>query len=262
MTSAGPLVVDSPAPHVVRVLIHRPQKRNAIDAEVRHALLTELPPVVADAETRALVIGGAGGIFSAGGDVSTMANLSEADARARMELVRQVCLLVGGLPLPVVAAVEGFAVGGGVGLALLADHLVVGESTKIILPFFKLGIAPDWGLLHTLPLRVGLPMARRLFTEGKTTSGRQALAIGLADQLVDGGADVMAAAIERAVALAALPPGAFARAKARWRNPASSLADALDREVDDQSVLLGGPEFAEGFAAFTGKRPPAFRNKP
>jgi 2-(1,2-epoxy-1,2-dihydrophenyl)acetyl-CoA isomerase len=258
MTSVGegPVLVDAPAPHVVRVLIHRPEKRNAIDAEVRQALLAQLPPIVANPDTRALVLGGAGGIFSAGGDVSTMSNLSEADARARMDLVRQVCLLVGGIPFPVVAAVEGFAVGGGVGLALLADHLVVGESTKIILPFFKLGIAPDWGLLHTLPLRVGLPMARRLFTEGKTTSGRDALALGLADQLAEG--DVMAAAIERAVALAALPRDAFARAKARWSNPASSLADALAREVDDQSVLLSGPDFAEGFAAFTGKRAPDF----
>jgi 2-(1,2-epoxy-1,2-dihydrophenyl)acetyl-CoA isomerase len=226
---------------------------------VRQALLAELPALVADPQTRALVIGGAGGVFSAGGDVSTMSNLSEADARTRMGLVRQVCQLVGGIAFPVVAAVEGFAVGGGVGLALLADFVVVGESTKVIFPFFKLGIAPDWGLLHTLPLRVGLPAARRLFTEGKTISGREAVALGLADQLADG--DVMAAAIERAVALAALPRDAFARTKARLTSPASSLDEALAREVDDQSVLLRGPDFAEGFAAFTGKRAPDFAKR-
>ena len=260
-SGTGRLLVDSPAPHVARLLINRPDKRNAIDLETRQAILDTLPPLLADKGTRALVFGGVGGTFSSGGDVATMIGLSEADVRARMAHVAQVCRLVASARIPLVSAVEGFGAGGAVGLALLGDFMVVGESTKLLFPFFKLGLSPDWGLLRTLPLRVGVPMARRLITEGRTISGREAVAIGLADQFAEtatGGGDIMAAAIERAAALAALPGEAFARAKARLNDPAGSLDEALAREEDDQAVLLRSDDFREGFAAFTGKRAPDF----
>jgi enoyl-CoA hydratase/carnithine racemase len=259
-TASGRIVVDRPAPHVARLLINRPEKRNSIDLETRQALLDVLPPLLADPETRALVFGGVGGTFSSGGDVATMIDLSEADVRARMRHLAQVCRLVASIRIPVVSAVEGFGAGGAVGLALLGDVIVVGESTKLLFPFFKLGLAPDWGLLRTLPLRVGVPAARRLISEGKIVSGREAVAIGLADQFADPatGGDIMAAAIERASALAALPGEAFARTKARLMSPASSLDEALAGEEDDQAVLLRSDDFREGFAAFTGKRAPDF----
>ena len=256
----SPVLVDWPAPHVARLLLDQPDKRNAITLETRQAILEQLGRLKLEPAMRALVFGGAGGVFSAGGDVSTMQNLSEADVRTRMAHVAKVCQLVAGLRIPVVSAVEGFAAGGAVGLALLGDFIVVGETTKFLFPFFKLGLAPDWGLLRTLPLRVGLPVARRLLTEGKTLSGREAVAIGLADQLAgpETGTDVMTAAVERASALAALPRDAFARTKARLMHPASSLDEALAHEEEDQAVLLRGADFAEGFAAFTGKRAPDF----
>ena len=216
-----PVLVDWPAPHVARLLINQPEKRNAITLETRQAILDQLSALVTRPEMRALVFGGVGGIFSAGGDVSTMSGLSESDARARMAHVAKVCQLVATLRVPVVSAVEGFGAGGAVGLALLGDFLVVGESTKLLFPFFKLGLAPDWGLLHTLPLRVGHPMARRLMTEGKAIGGREAVAIGLADQFAEpttGGA-IMAAAVDRASALAALPQEAFARTKGAAHAP-------------------------------------------
>ena len=248
--------VDAPAAHVTRICIDRPEKRNAIDHATREALFDALGAAMGDGSTRAIVLGGTGGDLSAGGDIATMEGLDEAGARARMQHIAKLCLLVASCSLPVVTAAEGIAAGGAVGLSLLGDHIVVGETTRILFPFLKLGLAPDWGLLRTLPVRVGIGQARRLLTSGAPTSGRDAVRIGLADELAE--RDVMTTAIERASALAALPLAAFARMKARLAEPAPTLRAELQREEDDQAVLLRGADFVEGYAAFVARRSPSF----
>lgn len=244
---------DRPAAGVARLLIHRPAKRNAIDFAVRDQMTRHLRALLDDRDVRALVIGGSERMFSAGGDVPSMAGLDEAGARARMQHIHTLCHLVAGAPIPVVSAIEGIGAGGAVGLALLGDRIVVGEGTKILFPFLGLGLAPDWGQLLTLPRRVGLPAARRILSSTKPVSGADALALGIADECVSDD-DVMTTAIERAVQLAALPQEAFVRTKRRLANPSASLCEELQREEDDQAVLLRGAEFAEGFAAFNEKR--------
>lgn len=261
MMAADPVVLDRPEPHVARVLINRPEKRNAIDLDVRSALLDTVAALQADATVRALVIGGAGGTFSSGGDVPSMIGLSEHDARERMRHVHRLCRLVAGLRIPVVSAVEGVAAGGGVGLALLGDFIVVGASTKLLLPFLKLGLTPDWGLLYTLPRRVGLPAARRILTAGKAIGGPEALAIGLADEQADD-ARVMDAALAQAAEWSLLPHDAFARMKARLNDPSATLDAELAREENDQVACFAGDEFAEGHAAFSAKRRPDFVGRP
>ena len=250
---ASVVLVDRPAPHVARLLINRPDKRNAIDHAVRHMLTDELRKVLADGEVRALVFGGVGGVFSAGGDVPSMVDLSQAQARERMQHVHGLCRLVANAGIPVVTAIEGFGAGAAVGLALLGDYIVVAEHAKILFPFLKLGLTPDWGQLLTLPRRVGLPVARRILTAGKAVSGAEALAIGLADALASD-ADAMRVAIDKAAEWAMLPSGAFARMKVRLNHPSASLADELAREEVDQVACLTGAEFVEGYAAFKDKR--------
>ena len=247
------VLVDRPAPHVVRLLINRTEKRNAIDFEVRQALIEAMTTILANPDNRAIVFGGVGGVFSAGGDVASMAGLSEAEARERMRHGHRLCRLVAGSKIPVVSAIEGFGAGAAVGLALLGDFIVAGESTKILFPFFKLGLSPDWGLLWTLPARVGLPAARRLLTEGQVIGGAEALRLGLADAFVGNG-DIMAAAVSKASVLSQLPRLAFARTKARLLQPSATLDEELAREENDQATLLTGEDFAEGFAAFSEKR--------
>lgn len=255
---ASPVVlVDRPRPYVVRIRINRPDKRNAIDHDVRAALIVAVGEALADASTRALVFGGVAGVFSAGGDVPSMAGLSEAQARERMQHIHVLCQLLASAGVPVVSAVEGFGAGAAVGLALLGDHIVVGEGSKILFPFMKLGLAPDWGTLRTLPARVGLAVARRILTQGRVISGSEAHALGLADEFVADD-DIMTAAIRRADELAQLPQAAFARMKARLNEPTATLSEELRREEDDQAALLLGADFAEGFAAFTEKRPADF----
>lgn len=253
MSSSSKLLIDEPAPRVARLLINRPDKRNAIDHDVRQQLIEALTRLLADGHSRAIVLGGVGGHFSAGGDIPSMVGLTEAQARERMQHIAVLCRLVGHADIPVVTAMEGISAGACVGLALLGDHIVVGDTTRILFPFLKLGLAPDWGSLLTLPRRVGLPAARRLLGGGQPVTGPEALAMSLADELAGAG-QVMARAIEKASELATLPQAAFARMKQRLNTPAASLDAELAREEDDQARLLLGADFKEGHAAFVEKR--------
>lgn len=258
---AAVVLVDRPAPHVARLLINRPDKRNAIDHAVRQQLTEALGALLGDNTVRAIVFGGAQGVFSAGGDVPSMVGLSEEQARARMQHIHVLCRLVAGAGVPVVSAIEGIGAGAAVGLALMGDRIVVGEGTKILFPFLKLGLAPDWGQLLTLPRRVGLPVARRILSEGAPVNGTEAHRIGLADTLV-ADAQVMGTAVAQAGELALLPREAFARMKARLNHPSSSLAEELSREETDQAVCLLGDEFVEGHDAYVNKRTADFVGLP
>lgn len=253
------VLLDRPAPHVARLRINRPDKRNAIDFDVREQLTRHLQVLLGEPGTRALIFGGAGGVFSAGGDVPSMVGLSPEQARERMQHIHVLCRLVAGAGIPVVSAAEGFAAGAVVGLALLGDEVVAGPGTKILFPFLKLGLAPDWGQLLTLPRRVGIGHARRILTSGNAVTGEEAKHIGLVDHLVADG-EIMDTAVRRASELAALPSEAFARMKARLNNISGSLVEELAREEADQAVCLVGDEFQEGFDAFRNKRAPDFIN--
>lgn len=248
------VLLDRPVAHVARLRINRPDKRNAIDFEVREQLTQHLRTLLPDATTRALVLGGVGGVFSAGGDVPSMAGLSEEQARERMRHIHVLCRLVAGARIPVVSAAEGYAAGAVVGLALLGDEILAGPGTKFLFPFLKLGLAPDWGQLLTLPRRVGIGQARRILTGGVAVAGDEAKRIGLIDTLVATDDEIMDAAIRRAGELAALPGEAFARMKARLNDVSGSLDEELAREETDQAACLLGADFREGYAAFREKR--------
>ena len=259
---AEPVVLlDRPVPHVARLRINRPDKRNAIDHDVREGFIEHLRDVLADGGTRALVLGGVEGVFSAGGDVPSMVGLSEEQARERMRHIHVLCRLVAGARIPVVSAMEGFTAGAAVGLALLGDRIVVGRNARILFPFLKLGLAPDWGQLLTLPRRVGLPTARRLLSDGHAVLGEEALRIGLADVLADD-TEVMATAVRVARELALLPTEAFGRMKQRLNHPSATLEEELAREETDQAVCLLGDDFLEGYDAFRGKRAADFITRP
>jgi enoyl-CoA hydratase/carnithine racemase len=251
------VLLDQPSPHVARLLINRPLKRNAIDFDVREQMAVHLRRLLDDTSTRALVLGGVGGVFSAGGDVTSMQGLDEAQARARMQHIHALCRLVAQARFPVVSAMEGIAAGAVVGLALLGDHVVGGPGTRVLFPFLRLGLAPDWGQLLTLPRKVGIGHARRILTSGETLGGDEAFRIGLLDELVPDD-QVMDAAVRKASALASLPQEAYSRMKQRLNHASGSLAEELAREESDQAICLLGEDFQEGFAAFSEKRPPDF----
>ena len=251
------VLLDRPRVGVARLLINRPDKRNAIDHAVREAMYERIGELGSDDETRALVIGGVGGVLSAGGDLPSMAGLDEAGARSRMEHIHRLCGAIAQAPFPVITAVEGVAAGGAVGMALLGDHIVAEEDARILFPFLTLGLTPDWGQLLTLPRRIGIGPARRVLTSGDTIKGAEAHRLGLADTVTAKGA-AMDAALDAAQRFADLPTGAFLRMRERLNAGAEALDAELRREADDQAVCLTGREFAEGFAAFAEKRTPDF----
>ncbi len=255
------VLLDQPAPHVARLRINRPDKRNAIDYAVREQFMDLLSQALADPAVRALVFGGVQGVFSAGGDVSSMEGLTETQARERMRHIHILCRKVADVQLPVVSAMEGVTAGAAVGLALLGDRIVMGRQARVLFPFLKLGLAPDWGLLMTLPRRVGLPVAQRMFCDGQPVGAEEALRTGLADVVCED-AEVMDTAVRLAGSLALLPAQAYARMKGRLTHPSPTLAEELARGEDDQAACLLTEDFQEGFDAFRNKRSADFIARP
>lgn len=250
---------ERPSAAVLRIVLDDPAKRNALSADLRAALLSAIEAALADARVGAIIVTGAGGVFCAGGDLSTMGALSADAARARMKAGHRLIRLLAAADKPIVSAVEGPAMGGGAGLALLADAVVMGEGATIGFPYFKVGLVPDYGLFHTLPRRVGAGHARRLFNTAATVRSAEALAIGLVDRVVPDG-EVQAAALAQAELLAALPAHAFAMTKQQLAQMPASLEAALEMEALAQTVAFGSADHAEGKRAFFEKRKPIFRS--
>ena len=252
------LVLDRPADGVARLTLNRPEKRNAVDAGLRTALAQAVEELGQDPGIRALVLTGAGGHFSAGGDTSTMGDMDGPAARRRMKSGHRLVSALAGLDKPVVAAVEGSAFGAGASLMLLADLILAGRGARIGFPFLKIGLVPDWAMLHTLPRRVGLSRARRLIYFTETVPAPEAEAMGLVDLLCEDGA-VQDEAVALAGRLAALPAHAFAATKRQFALFPTHLDAALEGETLAQSLLWVGEEFAEGLRAAREKRPPRFQ---
>lgn len=252
------VTIDTPAEGVARIGLNRPEKRNAINPELRHALIEAFTAARDDADIHAIIIAGNGGHFCAGGDIDSMAGVTVQSARARMKSNHRMVRLMAESEKPIIAAVEGFAVGAGAGIAMLTDTVVMTEETTIGFPFFRIGLVPDYGLLYTLPRRVGVAKARQIMLYARMLKGEDAFNAGLADEMVGVG-EAEARALELAVELAAMPPMAFAIAKRQLGLFPADLDSALEMEAMAQAVCMTSSEFTEGAGAFKEKRKPNFR---
>lgn len=234
----------------VVLTMDQPARRNALGMPMREAFVEAMGRIEGDASVRAVVVTGAGGTFSAGGDISGMNVTDFAAGRERFRVTHaMVRALIKGSK-PVVAAVEGYAVGAGLSVALCCDTVVAGEGAQFAAGFGRIGLVADLGLLHTLPLRVGQGRARQILLYGERMGATEALGIGLVDRVVaDGGA--LTAALERARVFAEGAPLPVAMTK---QYLAAGLDAALEWERDTQSALFLTADHAEGKAAFLGKR--------
>ncbi|KAB7761366.1 enoyl-CoA hydratase/isomerase family protein [Mycolicibacterium mucogenicum] len=240
------------------ITLNRPDRRNAIDIPLRVALAEHLEDAMADNDVRVVVLTGAGASFCAGGDISTMCRMAEAESRPRAEAAARVVRAIWSGGTPVVAAVEGAAFGAGVSLALACDRVVAAEDAVFSTAFTGVGLAGDMGIFASLPARVGPAKARQLMLLPQKLSGAEALALGLVDAVVSPGSALTAALAdaERIAELAPLAVGEIKRALTRW--PSSPQA-MLDHEVDLAVRLFDTEDFDEGVAAFHARRPPRFR---
>ena len=155
-----------------------------------------------------------------------------------------------------IAEVKGHAVGAGAGLALLCDTIVMGEGASIGFGFFRVGLVPDFAIAYTLPKRLGLAKARQAMLYARNFKGADALAIGLADDVVADDA-VTETALERARQLAAMPSHAVALTKRMLEHADDPMA-VLEFEAMAQPLCFGTDDFQEGLAAFRDKRKPLF----
>jgi 2-(1,2-epoxy-1,2-dihydrophenyl)acetyl-CoA isomerase len=254
------VTVDAPAEGVVRIGLNRPEKRNAINPDLRFALIDAFTAARDDDDVQAIIIAGNEGHFCAGGDIDSMKDMTVQSARARMKSNHRLVRLMAESEKPIIAAVEGFAVGAGAGIAMLADTVVLARGATIGFPFFRVGLVPDYALLYTLPQRIGVARARQILLYARMMKGTDAHAAGLADELVEDGA-AETRALELAGELVAMPPHAFAIAKRQLGLFPTNFDAALEMEAMAQAVCMTGPEFAEGSSAFKDKRAPNFRDK-
>ena len=242
------------------ITLNRPGKRNAIDLTLRVELADALEAAMAAESVRVVVLTGAGTAFCSGGDISTMDRQSADKTVIRAQAAQRVIRAIWDGTKPVLAAVEGFAFGAGVSLAMACDRVIASEDAVLSTAFTGVGLAGDMGIFFSLPSRVGSAVARQLMMLPRRLSAVDGLGLGMVDQTVPAGT-----ALERALAdaelIATAPPLALREMKWIWGHGAVAPMDLLDLEVEAQARLFDTEDFAEGVEAFAAKRQPVFRGR-
>lgn len=250
------VVVERPNPQVAVVRLNRPEARNALNQQVRTQLAEHFTALGRDPEVRAIVLTGGDKYFAAGADLREMA-----EAGAIEIMLRNTHRLWGAIascPKPVIAAVNGFAWGGGCELAMHADIIVAGEGSSFCQPEVKVGIMPGAGGTQRLARAVGKFKAMKMVLSGQPVSGREAGEMGLASEVVPD-AEVQARAMELATQIAALPPLAIMQIKeVLLAGQDASLDAALMLERKAFQLLFASRDQKEGMQAFFDKRPAGF----
>jgi enoyl-CoA hydratase/carnithine racemase len=237
-----------------------PARRNAYCLQMRTQLRERLEAALADAGVRAIVLTGAAGHFCAGGDITEMEQRTLLENRERWNLVTALIRLMALGAKPIVAAVEGSAMGAGLSLAALSDYVVTARDARFAASFVKVGLMPDMGALWSLQQRVGAAKAREILGLARTFDGVEAGRIGLANEVVDAGT-ALQRALEVAQEYAALPPVATALLKNALAQGSNTLDAAIRTEVEFQASAMGTLDHAEAVRAFIEKRAPRFEGK-
>ncbi len=230
------------------VTIDRQEALNALNVETLTELRDRLREVAADASVRAVVLTGAGEkAFVAGADIKYMSGLGPDDAKGWGALGHEAGRLLETMPKPTIAAINGFALGGGCELALACDIRYASSRAKLGQPEINLGIVPGWGGTQRLARLCGIGVAKELIFSGRTIDAEEALRVGLVNALAD---PVLEKALETARELAAKSSVALALAK-RLVNLSPG---ALDSEADSFGELFASEDAREGLTAFVEKR--------
>jgi enoyl-CoA hydratase len=235
---------------VAVVTVDRQEALNALDVETLTALRDRLRELADDSEARVVVLTGAGEkAFVAGADIKYMSGLDVEGAKAWGALGHEATRLLEEMPKPAIAAVNGFALGGGCELALACDLRFASSRAKLGQPEIDLGIIPGWGGTQRLPRVVGAGVAKELLYTGRTVDAEEALRIGLVNGVHD---PVLDRALDVARVLAAKSPVALRLLKQLV------LDGSLAVEAESFGELFSTGDAKEGLAAFVEKRPPRF----
>ena len=247
--------------HVATLTINRPDKLNALNIETRGRIVQELDELATNDDVRVVVITGAGDkAFVAGADISEFEGKSPVDQH-RVMTDSSVFVAVDRFPKPIIAAINGFCLGGGCELAMACDIRIASEGAKLGQPEINLGLLPGGGGTQRLPRLVGMGAALKLLYTGDFIRADEAHRIGLVDEVVPAG-DIAARAKELAEAIAAKSPVALRLIKQAVRTSLRTpLDEGLSQEVSLFALAFASEDMKEGVDAFLNKRKPNFTGR-
>ncbi|HKE54897.1 MAG TPA: enoyl-CoA hydratase-related protein [Actinomycetota bacterium] len=244
---------------VATIRLDRPPA-NALAREVSLELSVAAKEVGADDGVGAVVVWGGKRIFAAGADIKAMVDYGPDEVASDVGALEQACRDVEAIPAITIAAVNGYALGGGCELALSCDFRFAARDARIGLPEVRLGIIPGSGGTQRLPRVVGLPKARDLVYTGRHVDAAEALQIGLVDRVADG-TDVYAVAMEQAATFAKGPSLAYAAAKRALAASGLALEHGLAVERAEFAPLFATRDQKEGMRAFLDRREAEFEGR-
>jgi enoyl-CoA hydratase/carnithine racemase len=254
------VLVKWPESWLAIVVLNREEVRNAISVEMAEQLAKSLTELATDAELRALILTGAGDqAFCAGADLKQRHRMTPSQRQRHTKKFREVADLLAEFPVPVVAAIRGYALAGGAELAIACDLRVAGERAIIGFPEVRAGIFPGAGAVERLPRLVGASRARSLLFTGRQLESDQALQMGLIDILVPDDY-VLTEATRLSRDIASQAPAAIRALKQAILASEQIPADQAAKLVEAmRSELDAGAEYDEGLSAFVEKRAPSWK---
>ena len=255
------IIQEDAAPGVALITLNRPDAANALNTAMGRELLEAWKALAARADLRCVVLGGAGRHFAAGADLKERNGMSDADWSAQHRLFEDMIRAQLGCPVPVIAAVQGAAMGGGCEMVLASDFAYAAEGARFGLPEAGLGIIPGLGGTQLLPRAVGSRRALEIMATRRPFSAEEALAWGVVNAVTSADG-LMARALEAAAAIAASAPLSVRALKAVVRDGGGQpLGAAMELELEFYNQLFTSQDRREGVAAFNEKRTPKFEGR-
>ena len=254
----GEFVRVEVADAIATIRLDRP-KMNALNAQVQDEIAAAAAEVSQDAAVRAVILYGGERVFAAGADIKEMEQLGYSQMAERSARLQASFSAVADIPKPVVAAVTGYALSGGLELALCADFRVLGENAKVGQPEILLGVIPGAGGTQRLPRLIGEARATEMILTGRTVEADEAERIGLVNKAVSGDLLEAGQAFAREMTGFSLPVLGLARDAIR-RAHDLPLHDGLKIEADLSTLAFQTADSVEGMTAFIEKRKPVFRD--
>lgn len=245
---------------IATLTLNDPQRRNAMSVQMAAEFKQVIGELLQRTDLRVLILTGAGGAFAAGGDLQMLKAKAKLDAETNCQQMLEFYhsfLCVQQLEVPTIAAVNGHAIGAGMGLAMACDYRIVSKQAKLGFTFTKLALHPGMGTSLFLPRIAGLGTALDLLISGRVFSAEEAKQLGLTQLVVDA-VDVVGRAYELAESLLLTAPAAVAGLLETLRPKPAELQAALEREALEQSLGFARAEFLEGVIATIEKRKPRF----
>ena len=250
------------ANQVATLTMDNPSNRNALSTEMRTEMQSALQTVRQDPSIRALIFTGAGGHFSAGGDIKGMAanqSMDHAGWRSRMQELHVYLNDLLTLDKPIIAAVDGYAYGAGFSMALAADFVLATPRAKFCMSFLRIGLVPDVGALHTLPRIVGVQRAKEIMLSAREVGAAEALALGIVMELHEPDALLARAQALAASFVNASPIAVSLIKRTLATSHGGNLTETLATEANIQALAGTSAEHRAGVQRFVAKEPTLFQ---